>query len=303
MTDELLTQRKDSGHKTEIAIAPGVSVGGKQLLLIAGPCSVESERQMEKSASACADAPVQVLRGGVFKPRTSPYAFQGLGLEGLRILSETGKRHGLPVIAEIMSSEQLDVAVEYLDVLQIGSRNMQNFELLKVVAKVQKPVMLKRGLSATLEEFLLAAEYIVSGGNPNVILCERGIRSFDQSTRNVLDLGAVAVLKRMTHLPIIVDPSHATGRNELVSDLARASVAVGADGIMVEAHPDPANSVSDARQAISLEELSNLVQSLASIASAVGRSIKVRKAVLDAVPFDCSPPISFEPPTRAASIA
>lgn len=303
MTDELLTARKDSDHQSEIGIAPGVVVGGKQLLIIAGPCAVEDKEQMEKTAKACDAAPVQVLRGGVFKPRTSPYAFQGLGVEGLKILKDAGKRHGLPVIAEIMSEEQLHASLDYLDVLQIGSRNMQNFELLKSVALVQKPVMLKRGLSATLEEFLLAAEYIVSGGNPNVILCERGIRSFDQATRNVLDLGAVAVLKRLTHLPVVVDPSHATGRNELVGDLARAAVAVGADGIMVEAHPEPAKSVSDARQALSLEELHELVPSLAAVAAAVGRSVKVRKAILDAVPFDCSPPISFEPPTRAVSIA
>lgn len=302
MTDELLTNRKGPEHQTEIGIAPGVSVGGKQLLIVAGPCAVEDAAQMEKAGGACAAAPVQLLRGGVFKPRTSPYAFQGLGVEGLKILSDVGKRHGLPVIAEVMSQEQLDISLEYVDVLQIGSRNMQNFELLKAIAHVQKPVMLKRGLSATIEEFLLAAEYIVSGGNPNVILCERGIRSFDQSTRNVLDLGAVAVLKRLTHLPVIVDPSHATGRNELVSDLARAAVAVGADGIMVEAHPEPAKSVSDARQALSLDELHDLVPSLAAIATAIGRSVKVKKAILDAVPFDCSPPISFEP-QRTISIA
>lgn len=302
MTDELLTRRKAPEHQTEIAIAPGVSVGGKQLLIVAGPCAVEGESQMDRAGAACAAAPVQLFRGGVFKPRTSPYAFQGLGLDGLKILSDAGKQHGLPVIAEVMSEEQLNMSLDHLDVLQIGSRNMQNFELLKAVARVQKPVMLKRGLSATIEEFLLAAEYLVSGGNPNVILCERGIRSFDQTTRNVLDLGAVAVLKRMTHLPVVVDPSHATGRNELVADLARAAVAVGADGVMVEAHPEPANSVSDARQALSLEELHRLVPTLAAIATAVGRSVKVKKAILDAVPFDCSPPICFEP-QRAISIA
>jgi 3-deoxy-7-phosphoheptulonate synthase len=271
--DSLLTEKRGPEHKSEITIAPGVSCGGKQLLIIAGPCAVESVEQMEASGEALAQAPVQALRGGVFKPRTSPYSFQGLGAEGAMLLRDAGKRHGLPVVSEVMSHEQLPTAVENFDVLQIGSRNMQNFELLKSVGKLQKPVLLKRGLAATIEEFIMAAEYIVSNGNPNVILCERGIRSFDPMTRNVLDLGAVVTLKRMTHLPIIVDPSHAAGRSELVADLARAAVACGADGVMIECHPQPLNSVSDARQALSLIEMTELVVSLSAVAKVVGREV------------------------------
>lgn len=244
-------------------------------MLVAGPCAVESEEQMQACGEVLSKAPVQALRGGVFKPRTSPYTFQGLGEEGLQILAETGKQHGMPVIAEVMSAKQLEEAHDSLDVLQIGSRNMQNFELLKEVSLTRKPVLLKRGLAATIEEFLLAAEYIMAGGNHNVILCERGIRSFDSMTRNVLDLGAVAVLKQMTHLPVIVDPSHAAGRCELIADLARAAVACGADGLMIECHPAPKKSISDARQALSLSEMSELVKSLAAVAAAVGREVSV----------------------------
>jgi 3-deoxy-7-phosphoheptulonate synthase len=238
---------------------------------------------MKECGEALSRAPVQALRGGVFKPRTSPYSFQGMGEEGLQILVESGKQHGLPVIAEIMSAKQLEDAYDSLDVLQIGSRNMQNFELLKEVSLVKKPVLLKRGFAATIEEFLMAAEYIMAGGNPNVILCERGIRSFDSMTRNVLDLGAVAVLKQMTHLPVIVDPSHAAGRCELIADLARAAVACGADGLMIECHPQPRKSVSDARQALSLAEMSELVKSLAAVAKAIGREVSVASEQVVAV--------------------
>lgn len=245
-------------------------------MLIAGPCSVENAEQMEACGKALSKTPVQALRGGAYKPRTSPYAFQGLGEEGAVILHDAGKRHDMPVISEVLSIEHLDVALRNFNVLQIGSRNMQNFELLKAVGRVNKPVLLKRGMAATIEEFLMAAEYIISSGNPNVILCERGIRSFDSSTRNVLDLGAVALLKRKTHLPVIVDPSHACGRHELVADLARAAIACGADGLTIECHPNPRESVSDARQALSLTEMVELVQSLVPIASAVGRVIKAK---------------------------
>lgn len=276
--DYLLTHKRSPEHRTQIAISPTVTCGGNRLMLVAGPCAVESEEQMQEVGDVLSKAPVQALRGGVFKPRTSPYSFQGMGDEGLQILAETGKQHGLPVIAEIMSEKQLEEAYDSLDVLQIGSRNMQNFELLKEVSQVQKPVLLKRGLAATIEEFLMAAEYIMAGGNPNVILCERGIRSFDSMTRNVLDLGAVAVLRQMTHLPVIVDPSHAVGRCELIADLARAAVACGADGLMVECHPTPKKSISDARQALSLTEMSDLVKSLAAVAAAIGREVSVASA-------------------------
>ncbi|MDZ4833782.1 MAG: 3-deoxy-7-phosphoheptulonate synthase [Candidatus Melainabacteria bacterium] len=271
--DVLLTEKRSPDHRTEICIAPGVVCGGKQLLLIGGPCAVESAEQMEECGAVLSRTPVQALRGGVFKPRTSPYSFQGLGNDGVSILCDAGKRHGLPVVSEVMSAEQLSIAVDNFDVLQVGSRNMQNFELLKAVGKLQKPILLKRGLAATIEEFLMAAEYIISGGNPNVILCERGIRSFDSNTRNVLDLGAVVTLKKMTHLPIIVDPSHAAGRSDLVADLARAAVACGADGVMIECHPQPLKSISDAQQALSLSEMKELVQSLADIAKVVGREV------------------------------
>jgi 3-deoxy-7-phosphoheptulonate synthase len=257
--DDLLAHKRSPEHRTEIVITPNVSCGGNRLMLVAGPCAVESEEQMQECGDVLSKAPVQALRGGVFKPRTSPYTFQGMGEEGLQILSETGKQHGMPVIAEVMSAKQLEEAYDSLDVLQIGSRNMQNFELLKEVSQVRKPVLLKRGLAATIEEFLMAAEYIMAGGNHNVILCERGIRSFDSMTRNVLDLGAVAVLKQMTHLPVIVDPSHAAGRCELIA----------------ECHPTPKKSISDARQALSLQEMSELVKSLAAVAAAIGREVSV----------------------------
>jgi 3-deoxy-7-phosphoheptulonate synthase len=277
MLNAKLAIQSHPNHRTLIQLSEQATVGGEDLLIIGGPCSVESLTQMEVVASQLAFAPVQALRGGVYKPRTSPYAFQGLGLEGLQILATIRQRYGLPVVTEVMSIGQIDAIASTADMLQIGSRNMQNFDLLKAVGQTNRPILLKRGLSATLEEFVLAAEYILSHGNSQVILCERGIRSFDTYTRNVLDLGAVAALKQITHLPVIVDPSHALGKRELVADLARAAVAVGADGLIIECHPEPENSVSDARQALSLEDMVKLVQSLRPIAAAVGRRIPVAK--------------------------
>ncbi|PSB05756.1 3-deoxy-7-phosphoheptulonate synthase [filamentous cyanobacterium CCP2] len=268
-----LTLKSSPDHKTIVQLSDRVSVGGQDLLIVGGPCSVESQNQMEIIANRLATAPVQALRGGVYKPRTSPYDFQGMGLEGLKILESVRDRYGMPVITEVMAISQIEEIAAHADVLQVGSRNMQNFDLLKALGEVEKPVLLKRGLAATLEEFVMAAEYIMSYGNANVILCERGIRSFDSYTRNVLDLGAVAALKQITHLPILVDPSHATGKRELVADLARAAVACGADGIMVECHPEPEKSISDARQTLSLEDMIHLVRSLEPIATAVGKSI------------------------------
>ncbi|MBC7997372.1 MAG: 3-deoxy-7-phosphoheptulonate synthase [Leptolyngbya sp.] len=275
--ETLQTAKKSLDHKTEVSIGENIVCGGKQLLIIAGPCAVESEEQIDACGAALSKVPVQALRGGVFKPRTSPYAFQGLGEAGVSILKNAGNRYGMPVVAEVMSAEQLKIAVDSFDVLQIGSRNMQNFELLKAVSHTRKPVLLKRGLAATVDEFLMAAEYIMAGGNTQVILCERGIRSFDSHTRNVLDLGAVVSLKQLTHLPVIVDPSHAAGRSELVADLARAAVACGADGVMIECHPQPLKSVSDARQALSLDEMSELIYSLSLVASAVGRTVQTSR--------------------------
>ncbi len=280
-----LAHRADQAQTTVIQLSERVTVGGADLLIVAGPCSVESADQMNEVASRLAIAPIQALRGGVYKPRTSPYSFQGLGTAGLKILDDVRQRHGLPVITEVMAIAQIEAVAAHADVLQIGSRNMQNFDLLKAVGEINKPVVLKRGLAATVEEFVLAAEYILSHGNSQVILCERGIRSFDSYTRNVLDLGAVVGLKQLTHLPVIVDPSHATGKRELVADLSRAAIAAGADGLMIECHPIPDASVSDARQALSIEAMVQLAHSLEPIATAVGRTIPapVRWPVLAAV--------------------
>jgi 3-deoxy-7-phosphoheptulonate synthase len=273
MSEIKLAKKTDANHKSTITLSNQSVIGGKNLFIIGGPCSVESAEQMEQVALKLKEAPIQALRGGVFKPRTSPYSFQGLGKEGIEILASVRSKHNLPIITEVMASEQVDEIAQHADVLQIGSRNMQNFELLKRVGKVNKPVMLKRGLSATIEEFLLAAEYILAHGNERVILCERGIRSFDPFTRNVLDLGAVVAIKQLTHLPVIVDPSHAAGKSELIPDLTKAAVACGADGIMIECHPEPEKSVSDARQALSLLQMVDLVHSLRPVAKAIGRHI------------------------------
>ncbi|HEY9713229.1 MAG TPA: 3-deoxy-7-phosphoheptulonate synthase [Chroococcales cyanobacterium] len=273
MLEAKLAAKKDASHRSVIKVGERASCGGQELFIVGGPCTVESDEQMQVVAQRLQAGPVQALRGGVFKPRTSPYAFQGMGDAGLEILAAMRDLHGLPIVTEVMSVEQLASVTRQADMLQIGSRNMQNFELLKAVGKVDKPVLLKRGLSATIEEFLLAAEYILSCGNPNVVMCERGIRSFDSFTRNVLDLGAVVALKQITHLPVIVDPSHAAGKRELVADLARAALACGADGLIIECHPEPEKSVSDARQALSLEEMVDLVHSLRPLATAVGRKV------------------------------
>jgi 3-deoxy-7-phosphoheptulonate synthase len=269
-----LASKQNDGHKSEVPVGKNAVCGGNELLIVGGPCSVESVAQMEEVAEKLKRGPVQALRGGVYKPRTSPYAFQGMGEDGLTILRNISAKSGLPIITEVMSVEQIGVVAENADVLQIGSRNMQNFELLKALGLAGKPILLKRGLSATIEEFVLAAEYIMSHGNPNVIMCERGIRSYDNYTRNVLDLGAVVAIKQISHLPVIVDPSHACGRREMVADLARAAIACGADGLIIECHPDPDKSVSDAQQAISLEAMVELIDTLRPIAQAVGRSVR-----------------------------
>ncbi len=241
-----------------------VIVGGKSAspVIIAGPCAVENREQVLSTARAVAGAGAHILRGGAFKPRTSPYQFQGLGVEGLHLLAEARQVTGLPVITEVMEPEMVDVVVEHADILQIGSRNMQNFPLLRVVGQhsLKRPVMLKRGLAATIDEWLLAAEYVVAAGNPNVILCERGIRSYDPQTRNVLDLSCVPLLHELTHLPVIVDPSHATGRRELVPTMSRASIAAGAEGLIIEVHPDPNSALCDGKQSITPEQLQKIVR-------------------------------------------
>ena len=273
MLDARLVTKSYPDHRTVIQLSEQVAIGGSNVVIIGGPCTVESAEQMEQVASQLSVVPIHALRGGVYKPRTSPYSFQGMGVDGLRILAEARSRYGMPVVTEVMSIAQIAPVAAYADMLQIGSRNMQNFELLKALGQAGKPILLKRGLSATIEEFVMAAEYIMAHGNPNVVLCERGIRSFDTYTRNVLDLGAVVALRQLTHLPVIVDPSHAAGKRELIADLARAAVACGADGLMIECHPEPDQSVSDARQALSLEAMVSLVQSLEPIARAIGRTL------------------------------
>ena len=273
MQDAKLITKSHDAHRSVIALNDQVTVGGDDLLIIGGPCSVESLEQMETIADRLGHQSLQALRGGVYKPRTSPYAFQGVGESGLAILDRVRRRYQLPVITEVMAIHQIEAIAAHADVLQVGSRNMQNFALLKALGEIDRPVVLKRGLAATVQEFVMAAEYIASHGNTNVILCERGIRSFDNYTRNVLDLGAVVALKQLTHLPVIADPSHAAGKRELVASLARAAIAAGADGIMVECHPVPDESISDARQTLSLDAMANLVESLRPIAAAVGRTI------------------------------
>ncbi len=236
-----------------------ISIGDGGLVVMAGPCSVETREQLLSTAECVAKAGAQILRGGAYKPRTSPYEFQGLAEEGLKLLAEAREKTGLKVVTEILNAEDVDLVEEYADILQVGARNMQNFELLKKLGKVSKPVMLKRGLSATIKEFLLSAEYIVSNGNPNVMLCERGIRTFETALRNTLDLGVVPLLNELTHLPVVIDPSHGTGKRSLVPPVARAAVAIGADAIMTEVHPFPEQAWSDGPQSLRFEEFNQMM--------------------------------------------
>jgi len=259
-----LTSRDFHPEDTVIRVLD-TAIGDGSLTVMAGPCSVESRGQLMETATRVKAAGATVLRGGAFKPRTSPYAFQGLGVEALRYLGEARDETGLPVITEVMEPNQVDIVADYADILQIGTRNMQNYSLLQAVGRVARPVMLKRGYGATVEEWLMAAEYIVSSGNPNVILCERGIRTFETYTRNTLDLAAVPLVHKLTHLPVIVDPSHATGKRWLVRPLALGGVAVGADGVMVEVHPDPDSALSDAEQQLTIEEFEGLMGDLVAV--------------------------------------
>ena len=249
-----------------------VEIGGPRVVTMAGPCSVENEDQIERAAEIVAEAGAQVIRGGAFKPRSSPYSFQGLGEEGLRILRKAADRHGLLVISEVMDQTQIPLLVEYADILQIGARNMQNFNLLRKLGEIRKPVLLKRGIAATIEELLLSAEYILSGGNYEVILCERGIRTFETATRNTMDISAFPVLKRLTHLPVVGDPSHGTGKRDLVLPMARAATAAGADGLLVEVHHDPDHALSDGAQTLRPEQFREMMAQVRAIAQAVGRS-------------------------------
>ena len=251
----------------------GVKIGGNELVVMAGPCAVENLEQLRESARVVKDCGAKILRGGAFKPRTSPYDFQGLGEKGLKFLRQTADEFGLKVVTEIVDGSDIDLLEKYSDILQVGARNMQNFQMLKALGKSKKPVMLKRGLSATITEWLNAAEYILSGGNDKVIFCERGIRTYETFTRNTLDLSAVAAIKELSHLPIIVDPSHGTGRRNMVAPMSKAAIAAGADGLMIEVHPHPEKALSDGNQSLAPKDFKNLRSGLDAIASAVGKTL------------------------------
>jgi 3-deoxy-7-phosphoheptulonate synthase len=267
-----LASRETKSQPSEIPVN-GISIGGKQLVVMAGPCSVESQSQMIEVAEAVKAAGATILRGGAYKPRTSPYAFQGLKEQGLKYLAEARKRTGLPVVTEVLETESVELVAEYADILQIGARNVQNFSLLKRVAESGKPVLLKRGMSTSIQEWLLSAEYILSGGNPRVILCERGIRTFETATRFTLDLNAVPVVKKLSHLPVIVDPSHGTGHWDLVAPMAKGAIACGADGLIIEVHPRPEEALSDGPQSLKPAKFAQLMQELRPVALAVGRDL------------------------------
>ncbi len=284
-----LTSREFRPEDTVIRVLDAV-VGDGSLTVMAGPCSVESREQLMETAEFVAKAGATILRGGAFKPRTSPYSFQGLGVEALRYLAEARAATGLPVITEVMEPNQVDIVAEYADILQIGTRNMQNYSLLTAVGRVARPVMLKRGYGATIEEWLMAAEYIVSAGNPSVILCERGIRTFETYTRNTMDLGAVPLLHHLTHLPVIVDPSHATGKRWLVKPLALGGVAVGADGVMVEVHPRPDEALSDAEQQLDFGQFRAMMEAL--------RPVHERVRSLHGDPVASAAPIGLDGASR-----
>ena len=262
-------------HKDNTIIdVAGIPIGGSTVQVIAGPCSVETLPQMEAAAAGAKAGGARLMRGGAFKPRTSPYAFQGKGVEGLEMLRSSADAHGLPIVTELMDVRMLETFLQYdVDVIQIGTRNMQNFDLLKEVGRIKKPVILKRGMSATINEWLMAAEYIAAGGNHNIIFCERGIRTFETAYRNVLDVTAIPVLKRETHLPVIVDPSHAGGKAWMVPALSCAAVAAGADGLLIEIHPNPCEALCDADQALTPAEFATLMERLGAIARAIGRDI------------------------------
>lgn len=268
-----LASRHFRPEGTVIDLGRGVRIGGTDVVVAAGPCAVESAEQINTIAERVAHMGAKLLRGGAFKPRTSPYTFQGLGEAGLKLLRQAGDRNGLFVVSEVMDPSQIPLMLQYVDILQVGARNMQNYHLLRALGEVAKPVLLKRGMSATIEELLLSAEYIMAGGNYNVILCERGIRTFETYTRNTLDIAAIPVIKKLSHLPIFADPSHGTGRRDKVPPMARASVAAGADGLLIEVHHDPEHALSDGAQSLYADQFAQLMAELRIIAPAVGRRI------------------------------
>lgn len=254
--------------------ADGVAIGGPAIAIIAGPCSVESKEQICTTAKLVKNSGANLLRGGAYKPRTSPYSFQGLEEDGLKLLASAKEASGLPIVTEVMNPREIDLVAQYADIIQVGARNMQNFSLLKELGKVNKPILLKRGMMNTIKEFLMSAEYILSEGNNQLILCERGIRTFETATRNTLDISCIPVLKKETHLPIIIDPSHATGHWDMVESMSRASIAAGADGLIIEVHPDPVNAFSDGPQSLKPEKFSRLMENLRPFAELMGRTLK-----------------------------
>jgi 3-deoxy-7-phosphoheptulonate synthase len=268
-----LASRQFRREGTVVDVGRGVKVGGKEVIVAAGPCSVESAEQIDAIAEIVARVGAKILRAGAFKPRTSPYSFQGLGEQGLQFLRQAGDKHKLVVVSEVMDPSQIPLMLQYVDILQVGARNMQNYHLLRALGEVRKPILLKRGMSATIEELLLSAEYILSGGNFDVILCERGIRTFETYTRNTLDIAAIPVVKKLSHLPILADPSHGTGLRDKVTPMARAAVAAGADGLLIEVHNDPDHALSDGAQSLYPEQFTALMAELRIIAPAVGRHI------------------------------
>lgn len=277
-----LVRRDARAERTVVRLRTGATFGGEEIAICAGPCGVESAEQLEAAARAVAAAGANVLRGGAYKPRTSPYSFQGLGEEGLKLLRHAADRHHLAVVTEVMDPRDVEKVARYADMLQIGARNMQNFPLLREAGATRTPVLLKRGISATVQEWLLAAEYVLLGGNENVVLCERGVRSFDVATRNLLDISVVPLLEDMTHLPVIVDPSHAVGIARLVPPIAIASVAVGAHGLLIEVHPDPASALSDGAQSLDCAQFEALMLRLGPVAEVAGRRLPRRYRVVSA---------------------
>jgi 3-deoxy-7-phosphoheptulonate synthase len=268
-----LASREVRKEPSVLQISDSLAIGGTQLVVMAGPCAVESEDQIIETARAVKAAGAHVLRGGAFKPRTSPYAFQGMKEEGLQVLAKAREATGLPIVTEVMNPETVDLVAEYADIVQIGTRNAQNFDLLKQVGKLKKPVLLKRGMSMTIQELLMSAEYILSEGNQSVIICERGIRTFETATRNTLDLSAIPALKERTHLPVVVDPSHGTGHHQYVAPMAYAAVAAGADGVMIEVHPDPDHAFSDGPQSLTPKSFMEVMAKLRLFAQAAGRTV------------------------------
>ena len=267
-----LAARSMRPEGTVLDLGKGVTIGGTEVVVAAGPCAIESPEQIASVAASVAKAGAKLLRGGAFKPRSSPYSFQGLGVEGLKMMRDAADKNGLLVVSEVMDPSQIELMLPYVDVLQVGARNMQNYHLLRGLGEVDKPVLLKRGMSGTIEELLLSAEYIMAGGNYKVILCERGIRTFETALRNTMDIAAIPVLKSLSHLPVMADPSHGTGKRDKVTAMARAAVAAGADGLIIEVHPDPAHALSDGRQSLTYEGFRKMMEAVRGVAQAVGRS-------------------------------